>query len=153
MRVWIVVEVATPQSGTVASEDSLPPVTWSPSLKVSTGSFMCRSTLKFIFQVELCHCDLPEHSQLFSTICRQRQRLSGAWQPVAQRRRWPARGNAVFHLGVLLRDLQRVSVRPAGRPTQPVAEEEGDAAAERWQAWQPLRERWTHGVSRLHGSQ
>lgn len=34
-RVWILAEVATPQCGTAASEACLPPVTWSPSSKVS----------------------------------------------------------------------------------------------------------------------
>lgn len=33
-RIWVLVEVAPPQSGTVESEDSLPQVTWPPSLKV-----------------------------------------------------------------------------------------------------------------------
>lgn len=55
----------TPQSGTVASEDCPPPVTWSPSSKVSTGSLTCRSALKSIFHIALCRCHLPEHSNCF----------------------------------------------------------------------------------------
>lgn len=103
-------------------------------LEGQSGKFHVSPHIQMYLSLHLSTATLP-------TICRQRQRLSGARQPFAQRRRRPARGRALLHLGVLLRDLQRVSVRPAGRPAQPAAEEEGDAAAQRRQARQPLRER------------
>lgn len=78
---------------------------------------------------------------MFLSICRSWQCLPGTRQSFSQWGRFRG-GGAVFCLGVLLRDLQWVFVWPFGHFTITAAQKKGHTEAERWQAGQPLRERW-----------
>lgn len=63
-RIWVLVEVAPPQSGTVESEDSLPQVTWPPSLKVYSK---CKSRESLLNTSSSCFSlDFTIHLELSS---------------------------------------------------------------------------------------
>lgn len=63
-RIWVLVEVAPPQSGTVESEDSLPQVTWPPSLKVYSK---CKSRESLLNTFSSCFgLDFTIHIELSS---------------------------------------------------------------------------------------
>lgn len=187
-RMGILVALAPPQAGIVASEDCLLPLPLALSWKVRifipkwsqfsakrttcciwsriVGVWWVHSTVYNIrtqkevnisvvcaahtnFQFKHCFLYIKiitalkkqTNMWLLICLCRHRQCLSGAGQPVAQRRGRSRGRSAVFNLGVLLWNLQRVPVRPTGRLALPAAPEESHIAAKRRQAGQPLRER------------